>query len=96
MNSVSPVFSEAFVENERVIALDQPQYHPLIMLPVQYEDGTIGAMVRFRLSDEERAAITAGADILITELVFDQGFTPIHVEVSPQEGPKVHMVIGHN
>jgi hypothetical protein len=63
MQSVSPVWTDAEVEIERVIALDQPQYQPIIILPVRYSDGTSGLSVRFRLSDEERAAIAAGEDL---------------------------------
>lgn len=81
MNSVSPVWTAAEVEIERVLALDQPQYSPIIVLPVTFQDGPSGFSVRFRLSDEERARIMTGADIVITELTFGQPFTPISVDV---------------
>lgn len=81
MESISPVLQEEHVANERVIALDQEQYIPIIVLPIKYEDGTLGMMVRFRLSDQERAAIAAGADLVVTELTFGRPFTPIHIEL---------------
>jgi hypothetical protein len=88
MQSVSPVWTDAEVEIERVIALDQPQYQPIIILPVRYSDGTSGLSVRFRLSDEERAAIAAGEDLVITELTFGGSFTPLNVMVcKPNESP---------
>lgn len=79
MQSISPVFTENEVELERVIALDQPEYLPIIILPIQYSDGNIGAAVRFKLSDEERRAITEGADLVVTELTFGRAFTPINI-----------------
>ena len=88
MDSVSPVWTEEEVAIERVIALDQPEYVPIIALPVRFSDNTSGMSVRFRLSDEERAAIAAGADIVITEITFGGPFTPIHVlAIKPNERP---------
>lgn len=82
MQSVSPVLTEEFVEFERVLALDQPEYEPIIVLPVVFKGGLTGAAVRFRPSDEERKAIADGGDIIITELTFGQLFTPLNVDVS--------------
>lgn len=88
MDSVSPVWSEKEVEIERVIALDQPQYAPIIVLPVRYTDGLSGLAVRFRLTEEEKKAVSEGADILVTELTFGASFTPISIQVcNPNEGP---------
>lgn len=72
MQSVSPVFTEREVEAERVIALDQPQYFPIISLRVNYSDRDgnldgIATVTRFRFSDSERAAIANGADLLISQ-----------------------------
>lgn len=83
MDSVSPVWSDKEVETERVIALGQAQYFPIIALPIVYQDGTKALAVRFRLTEEERAAIAAGADLLVTELTFGGRFTPIHIEMRP-------------
>jgi hypothetical protein len=90
MESVSPVLTEEFVEIEKVIALDQKQYIPLIVLPVLYQDGVVGMCVRFRLTDEERKAITDGADFVISEMTFGQSFTPLCVVVcKPDTNPFV-------
>lgn len=82
MDSTSPVFSEDTIELEKVIALDQPEYAPLIGLPVIYPDGIRGVAVRFRLTDSERELIAAGGDILITELTFGGKFTPISIQIA--------------
>lgn len=88
MDSVSPVWTENEVEMERIVALDQPQYLPLVVLPVRYTDGYSGLSVRFRLSDEERKSIADGADIVLTEMTFGGPFTPINVAVcKPNESP---------
>lgn len=79
MDSVSPVWTEAEVWIERVIALDQPEYLPIVTLPIRYADGTSGLSVRFRLTDDERRAISEGADFIVTELTFGLPMTPIHV-----------------
>lgn len=78
MNSVSPVWTDAEVELERVIALDQPEYLPIIILPVAFEGDIQGMSLRMRLSDDERAAIANGADLIITELTFGKRFTPLN------------------
>jgi len=85
--SVSPVFTEAEVESERVIALDQAEYCPLIILPVMSEVSD-GMVVRFRLSDEERARVAAGGDLVLMELTFGRQFTPIALGiVMPGQAP---------
>lgn len=88
MDSVSPVWTEKEVEMERVIALDKAEYAPIIVLPVRYSDGLSGMSVRFKLSDEERKAITEGADIVVTELTFGGPFTPLNLHFCKAgEGP---------
>jgi len=67
MNSVSPVFTDDEVVGERVIALDQPEYYPIITLRVTYPDRSLATLTRFRLSDREREAIANGADLLISQ-----------------------------
>lgn len=89
MDSVSPVWTDAETHMERVIALDQEQYIPLMVLPVRYHDGARGLSCRFRLSDAERQAIADGADFVITEMTFGLPFTPIQVMVvKPNEYPE--------
>lgn len=98
MYSVSPVMDELHQKNERVIALDQPEYAPIIALPLdicirgerparEYSPSLMA--VRFRLTDEERAAIAAGADLVLTESVFGSPFTPINIQFcKPDEAPQ--------
>jgi hypothetical protein len=113
MNSVSPVFTDAEVEHERVIALDQPEYVPIVVLPIALQvlndgdkdvitkDGQTvppgalyavedwGKCLRFRFTEEERAQIAAGCDLIVTELVFGRPFTPINLQLrQPNERPE--------
>ena len=72
MNSVSPVLTEHEVEAEQVIALDQPQYYPIISLRVTFNDKdgdekSVATMTRFRFSDKDRDAIAAGADLILSQ-----------------------------
>ncbi len=88
MDSVSPVWSEQEVEIERVIALDQPEYAPIIVLPVRFSDGFSGLSVRFRLTDEERKALVDGDDLIITEMSFGGPFTPLSMQIcKPDTNP---------
>ena len=72
MNSISPVLTEHEVEAEQVIALDQPQYYPIISLRVTFNDKdgdekSVATMTRFRFSDKDRDAIAAGADLILSQ-----------------------------
>jgi hypothetical protein len=72
MNSISPVLTEYEVEAEQVIALDQPQYYPIISLRVTFNDKdgdekSVATMTRFRFSDKDRDAIAAGADLILSQ-----------------------------
>jgi hypothetical protein len=72
MNSVSPVLTGTEVDAERVIALDQPEYYPVISLQINYggPDGdklSLATLTRFRFSDKEREAIAAGADLILSQ-----------------------------
>ena len=85
MISISPVYSEAEVYIERVIALDQPEYQPIVILPVKYEDGIQGMCVRFEFTDEERKIVAEGGDLLLTELTFGGNkFTPVSLQIVPR------------
>jgi len=81
MNSISPVFNEDSQPSERVIALDQPEYAPIVILPLTNKGGAM--MVRFELTEVERNLIAEGANLVITELTFGPRFTPICVQVVP-------------
>lgn len=88
MQSITPVWTEEEVPIEKVIALDQPEYQPIIILPVAFSDGVQGMSVRFQLTKEERERIADGADIVVTELTFGNRFTPIQLMVcDPNTNP---------
>lgn len=67
MDSVSPVLTEREVEAEHVVALDQPQYFPVIVARVSFEEGGVASFTRFRFTAKEREAIAKGADLLISQ-----------------------------
>ena len=72
MNSVSPVLTDHEVEAERVIALDQPEYYPIISLRVTFNDKDgekkdVATYTRYRFSEKDREAIAAGADLLLSQ-----------------------------
>jgi hypothetical protein len=77
MEPVSPVLAPEFVPNEVIYAKDQPQYNPLPVL--KSPDGIV--LSRWKLSDAEREAVAAGADILLSLWTFNQPLTPIIIEV---------------
>ena len=57
MNSVSPVLTEAEVESEQVVALEQEQYYPIIVARILFQDKSPCSMVRFQFTDEDRKLI---------------------------------------
>ena len=72
MNSVSPVLTEAEVEAERVIALDQPEYYPVISLRINYgglnrDQVSEATLTRYRFTDKDREAIAKGADLILSQ-----------------------------
>lgn len=85
MIPVSPVMpgSETI---ELVYGKNQPEYVPL---PAVYLDTPSRPVLsRWRLSDEERAAVAAGADIVLTLLSFGNPLTSSHLQVvMPDEMP---------
>jgi len=90
MQSVSPVINEKLIEHERVIALDQPEYKPIIIIAActQPDKSDYCLIVRFKLSDEERVKVAAGADLILSELTFGRAFTPVALEFClPEEIP---------
>jgi hypothetical protein len=85
MMPVSPVLpgSEPI---EIILGKDQPEYIPL---PAVYLDTPARPMItRFRLDEEERAAIANGADIVLQQLTFRNPFQPVNLQiVRPDESP---------
>lgn len=77
MIPVSPVLSEEFKDKEVVYAKDQAQYKPLPVL--RNPDGVL--LSRWQLSDWERAAIAAGADLYLYNWTFNQPLQPVMMEI---------------
>lgn len=71
---------------EIVLGKDQPEYVPL---PAVYLDTPSCPMItRWRLSDEERAQIACGADIVLQQLTFLRPFSPVNLQVVfPEDAP---------
>lgn len=70
MESVSPVLTENEIEAERVIALDQPEYFPIVICRVVYRDKDenqtgVATLTRYRFTEEERRLVASGCDIII-------------------------------
>ena len=78
MTPVSPVM-QGSADIETIIGRDQPPY---TALPTVVMDMRCCPMVsRWRLDDDERAAIAAGADIVLQQLTFRNPFQPINMQV---------------
>jgi hypothetical protein len=77
MQPISPVLTEEFVPDEVVYAKDQPAYNPLPTLRDQ--DGVV--VSRWKLTDEERQAISEGADIHLSIHTFNGPLQPIRLEI---------------
>ena len=83
MTPVSPVMpgSEPI---EVVLGKGQPQYETL---PAVYLDTRAYPMItRWRLSDEERAAIASGADVVLQQLTFRNPFQPVNLQIVMPDG----------
>ena len=58
-----------------VLAEHQPQYQPLPIVRILGPEGRV--ISKWTLTDEERMAIAAGADLFIEQLTFNEYFQPI-------------------
>lgn len=83
MKPVSPVIP-GYEGLEIILAKDQPQYEPLPVLVLC--DPEQSMVSRWRLDDEERAAIAAGKDLLLFQFTFGKPFQPVRLEVSETGG----------
>ena len=83
MLNISPVYNEDLVDCEVVIALDQPEYLPLVTLSVP-EFGN-PCLTRWEFTDEERKLIAEGANLIVCELLFGGKFTPLGLEICPKD-----------
>lgn len=69
--------------HEVVYAKDQPPYLPLPTLPA--ENGQ-SAISRWHLTDEQRKAVSDGADILLEIFHFGRALAPVRMMVTDQAG----------
>jgi len=67
MNSTSPVLTKRELEMERVCALEQKEYYPIINLQVTFPDNSIATYTRYSFSAEDRELIAKGADLLLSQ-----------------------------
>jgi hypothetical protein len=79
MKPISPVL-DGFQQHEVVFAKTQPEYRPLPALILEGEDKPV--VSRWQLDDEEREKIAAGADILLTQMIFTDLYHPVRLEVA--------------
>jgi hypothetical protein len=82
MTPVSPVMpgSESI---EVLLGKGQDEYIPL---PAVWLELKCRPMVtRWRLEPEERAAVAAGADVVLQQLTFGQPFQPVNLQIVPRD-----------
>lgn len=77
MEPVSPVLGAEFQEFERLYAKDQPEYKPLPV--IRNAKGVL--LSRWKLTDQEREAVAAGADIFLSNWTFNQPLQPVRIEI---------------
>lgn len=96
MDSVSPVFTDAEISSEQVVALGQKEYYPIIVARIWHviengegkQEGFPSSYTRFRFSDKERELIAAGADLLLGQ-PHHGSMMPVSVQLAmPGEYPK--------
>lgn len=79
MKPISPVI-KGYEDIEIVFAKDQPEYLPLPVLRLHGPEKPM--MSRWSLDEEERKRIAEGADILMTQYIFEDLYHPVQMEVS--------------
>ncbi len=77
MTPTSPVLTEEFVPIEIVYAKDQPEYAPLPVI----RNSTGVVLSRWKLTDSEREAVAAGADVFLSIWTFNQPLQPLRIEI---------------
>jgi hypothetical protein len=77
MTPISPVI-EGHQDREVVYAKDQPQYNPLPAL--RTPEGVV--LTRWTLTNEERDAISMGADVLLEVHTFGRAIMPVRLSVA--------------
>jgi hypothetical protein len=82
MTPVSPVV-EGLEQFEIVFGKNQPEYMPLPALVGSLPNTNV--ISRWKLTDEERTAIAAGADIYTSQMTFGSLFQPLVVFVGTEK-----------
>lgn len=77
MEPVTPVLTVEFQPREVVYAKDQAEYTPL---PVHRSLAGV-VLSRWTLTDSEREAVAAGADVFLSIHTFNQPLQPVRVEI---------------
>jgi hypothetical protein len=81
----SPVLTEEFRDKEVVYAKDQPEY---AQLPALCNAAGV-VMSRWKLTEQERAAVALGADIMLSLHTYNQPLQPVLMEVITNEADLV-------
>lgn len=69
--------------HEEMLAQDQDEYLTVCVGLIPYVDGAIGAVTRWRLTDEEKQRIMEGEDLYLNLLTQGGGMQPVRLEVGP-------------
>ena len=77
MIPVSPVLSPEWAEHEVGYGKGQPEYTTLPAI----RNSTGVVLSRWKLSDEERKAVSEGADMFLSVWTFGQPLQPLRVEI---------------
>jgi hypothetical protein len=78
MGPISPVMPGSR-PIEVLLGEGQPEYVPLPAVYLNAE--SLPMVTRWSLTEAERAAIAAGADVVLTQLTFGFRFQPVHLQI---------------
>lgn len=67
------------------LARDQEQYFELTAAVIPYDDGSVGVVTRWRLTDEELAKLHAGSDVYLVILTADGRPQPVALSIGAPE-----------
>lgn len=76
MQAIEKVLPHSPQFPEIVLAKDQPQYIPLPVARIQYQDGTISLISCYRLTWRERIRLLSSGKLWLEQLTFGQPLQP--------------------
>lgn len=76
MKAISPVLPATPDQHEIILAKNQPQYHPLPVALVTYDDGVQSMISRYRLGWRERMKLLFTGDLWLEQLTFGAKLQP--------------------